>query len=274
MTKLKPSRDIADLLAIMRALRDPKTGCPWDKVQTFATVAPFTIEEAYEVSSAIEEKSPEHLREELGDLLFQAVFHARIAEELGLFDFGDVVEAATSKMIARHPHVFGNAERPESATAQTEAWEALKRRERNAKNMSVLDDVSIALPALSRAVKLQKRAARVGFDWKNASRVLDKVVEEAGELVEAQSEGENQAHIEEELGDLLFVIANLARHLKIDPEQALRGANAKFVRRFKAIEDDLKTAGKNPADASLEEMEALWQKAKKNEKKPGPSHNP
>lgn len=266
MTKPKPSKDIADLLAIMRALRDPQSGCPWDKVQTFATVAPFTIEEAYEVASAIEENNPEHLREELGDLLFQAVFHARIAEELGLFDFGDVVEAATSKMIARHPHVFGNVEKPESAAEQTEAWEALKRRERNAKNMSVLDDVPVALPALSRAVKLQKRAARVGFDWKNAAKVLDKIIEEAGELVEAQSEEENQAHVEEEFGDLLFVVANLARHLKIDPEQALRSANAKFIRRFNSIERGLKAAGKTPADSSLEEMEALWQEAKKDER--------
>jgi ATP diphosphatase len=274
MTKPKPSRDIADLLAIMRALRDRQTGCPWDKVQTFASVAPFTIEEAYEVASAIEEKNPEHLREELGDLLFQAVFHARIAEELGLFDFGDVVEAATSKMIARHPHVFDDVEKPVSAAAQTEAWEAMKRRERNAKNMSVLDDVPVALPALSRAVKLQKRAARVGFDWKNSSKVLDKVVEEAGELVEAQLEGVNQEHIEEELGDLLFVVANLARHLKIDPEQALRGANAKFIRRFKVIEDGLKSSGKTPANASLEEMESLWQEAKKKEKTEGETHNP
>jgi nucleoside triphosphate diphosphatase len=266
MENMTPSRDIAALIAIMRRLRDPQTGCPWDKVQTFETVAPFTIEEAYEVAAAIEEKDPEHLREELGDLLFQAVFHARMAEERGLFDFGGVVEAVTAKMIHRHPHVFGDGNKPADATAQTAAWEALKGRERAKKQMRLLDDVPVALPALTRAVKLQKRAGSVGFDWNNAAKVVDKVAEEAGELVAAQTTGEPQERIEEEFGDLLFVLANLARHLKIDPEKALRVANAKFVRRFNMIEDGLAAQGKRPRDATLDEMEALWQAAKKTEK--------
>jgi nucleoside triphosphate diphosphatase len=262
MTNPKPSRDLATLLDIMRILRDPQSGCPWDKEQTFETVAPYTIEEAYEVASAIEDRDPEHLREELGDLLFQVVFHAQMAEERGLFDFGGVVEAVTAKMIARHPHVFGDQDKPKTAAAQTEAWETLKRRERAAKKMSLLDDVPFVLPALTRAVKLQKRAGTVGFDWDCAAKVLDKIVEEAGEVVEAQTSGAPQEHVEEEVGDLLFVAANLARHLKVDPEKALRAANAKFIRRFHVIESGLAAQGKTPADATLEEMEALWQHAK------------
>jgi nucleoside triphosphate diphosphatase len=258
----KPSRDIQTLLDIMRTLRDKEAGCPWDREQTFETIVPFTIEEAYEVAAAVEEKAPDHLKEELGDLLFQAVFHARMAEEQGLFDFGDVVEAVTAKMIARHPHVFGSVATPADAAAQTKAWEALKKRERDAKRQSILDDVPAALPALLRACKLQKRASTVGFDWKNAEKVLDKIVEESGEIVAAQTACEPQPRIEEEVGDLLFVMANLARHLKVDPETALRKANSKFIRRFKYIEDELHKQHKEISATSLDEMEALWQQAK------------
>lgn len=262
MTNPAPGKDIESLLEIMRTLRDPTRGCPWDKEQTFATVAPYTIEEAYEVAGAIEEQDYGHLREELGDLLLQVVFHARMAEELGLFDFGGVVEAITSKMIVRHPHVFGSKETPESAAAQTVAWEEQKRRERAQKRQGVLEDVPHALPALTRAEKLQKRASSVGFDWDNAHKVVEKIAEEAGEIVAARDAGESQERIEEEVGDLLFVVANLARHLKVDPEKALRRANAKFVSRFRSIEAGLHARGKNPAEATLDEMEALWQEAK------------
>lgn len=250
----------------MRTLRSP-SGCPWDREQTFETIAPYTIEEAYEVSSAIADKDADHIKEELGDLLFQAVFYARIAEERGLFNFGDVVETVTAKMIARHPHVFGDAGTPKDAQTQTQAWEALKRRERDAKRQRILDDVPMALPALTRAVKLQKRASTVGFDWNNADSVLAKVSEEAGEVVAARNDGEPQERVEEELGDLLFVMANLARHLKVDPEKALRRANDKFTRRFNYIEDKLKTSNEPLNKASLDEMEALWQEAKHREKK-------
>jgi len=255
----QPSRDIAALLAIMKTLREPG-GCPWDREQSFDTIAPYTIEEAYEVASAIEEKDWKALPGELGDLLFQVVFHARMAEEAGLFDFGDVVAAVTDKMIRRHPHVFGGEEAKTSAEDQKAYWESLKVEERKAKALhGVLDDVPVALPALVRAEKLQKRASSVGFDWNSAALVIDKIAEEAREVAEAQT----QAEREEELGDLLFVVANLARHLKVDPEAALRAANAKFIRRFRHIEAALAARGSSPAAASLEEMEALWQEAKK-----------
>ncbi|HUO98521.1 MAG TPA: nucleoside triphosphate pyrophosphohydrolase [Rhizomicrobium sp.] len=260
-----PSKDIAGLLEVMRRLRSPDGGCPWDREQTFATIAPYTIEEAYEVAAAIEDEDWEHLREELGDLLFQVVFHARMAEERGLFGFDAVVEAIVSKMIARHPHVFGNLDTPANAAAQTKAWEELKRVERAGKHASLLDDVPHALPALMRAEKLQKRAGSVGFDWESAPKVVEKIAEEAGEIAEAQATGASTEKLEEEVGDLLFAVANLARHLKVDPEKALRAANAKFVRRFRAIEAGLAKDGKTPAQASLDEMEALWQAAKKNE---------
>jgi ATP diphosphatase len=257
MTKeLEPSRDIAVLLEVMKRLRD---GCPWDKVQTFDTIAPYTIEEAYEVASAIADKDMKALPGELGDLLFQVVFHARMAEEEGFFDFGAVVEAVTAKMIRRHPHVFGDEQAKHDAASQKDFWEKLKESERIASGQtSLLDDVASALPALTRAEKLQRRASTIGFDWNNAHLVLDKLAEEAKEILDAPS----QAEREEEVGDLLFVVANLARHLKVDPEAALRAANAKFTRRFHHIEAALAAKGVKPGDASLEEMEALWQEAK------------
>ena len=263
---LKPSRDIAVLLDVMRRLREPD-GCPWDRVQSFATIAPYTIEEAYEVASVIADGDLKSLPGELGDLLFQVVFHARMAEEAGLFDFGDVVEAVTAKMIRRHPHVFGDDEAQKSmkadAAAQKDFWEKLKESERaTAGKTGLLDDVASALPALMRAEKLQRRASTVGFDWNNADLVVEKIAEEAREVAEAQT----QAEREEEIGDLLFVVANLARHLKVDPEAALRAANAKFTRRFRHIETSLAAKGIKPGAASLEEMEALWQDAKQREK--------
>jgi ATP diphosphatase len=265
MEKPSLSRDIEALLEIMRQLRGP-SGCPWDKEQTFATISPYTIEEAYEVAGAIEEENWDHLRDELGDLLLQVVFHARMAEERALFDFGGVVEAITAKMIARHPHVFADKMTPKSAAAQTIAWEEHKRGERAAKPGGILDDVPSALPALLRAEKLQKRAGSVGFDWESAPKVVEKIAEEAAEIVEAQNAGAPMERIEEEVGDLLFAVANLARHLKVDPEKALRSANAKFVRRFRFIEAGLAARGTKPGEASLEEMEALWVAAKKGEK--------
>jgi MazG family protein len=267
---------IEELLAIMARLRDPNGGCPWDLEQTFASIAPYTIEEAYEVAAAIEASAQTndyaHLKDELGDLLLQVVFHARMAEERGLFDFAGVVRAITGKMVRRHPHVFGGGEAVASAEAQTVAWEERKRWERAAKapvgeqaGQSLLDNVAHALPALMRAVKLQARAADVGFDWPSALTVVDKIVEEAHEL--AAADPKDRAHVEEEFGDMLFAVANLARHLKVDPETALRAANAKFVRRFKAIEDALRAQGRTPEDSTLNEMEALWQAAKAQERR-------
>ncbi len=254
---LTPSRDIAVLLEVMKRLR---AGCPWDKVQTFETIAPYTIEEAYEVASAIQDGDVQALPGELGDLLFQVVFHARMAEEAGLFDFGDVVEAVTAKMIARHPHVFGDEAAKADAAAQKDFWEDLKKRERAARGQaSLLDDVASALPALMRAEKLQRRASSVGFDWNDPAHVLDKIAEEAREVLDATTDAER----EEEIGDLLFVVVNLARHLKVDPEAALRAANAKFTRRFRHIEAAL---GPRIGSAGLDEMEALWQEAKRAEK--------
>jgi ATP diphosphatase len=256
-------KDISALLSIMARLRDPDGGCPWDIEQSFETIAPYTIEEAYEVAGAIEDKDWSALKEELGDLLLQVVYHARMAEERGLFDFADVAGAISAKMVARHPHVFGGGEAIESAEKQTVAWEEHKRRERAAKpKAGLLDDVTRALPALLRAEKLQKRMASVGFDWDSPERVLDKIAEEAREVVEACRAGASHAEVEGEIGDLLFVLANLARHLKVDPEVALRATNAKVVRRFKWIEAALEAEGRTTTDASLDEMEALWQRAK------------
>ncbi|UWQ94035.1 nucleoside triphosphate pyrophosphohydrolase [Rhodobacteraceae bacterium M385] len=260
--KTLPSDPMHRLRAIMARLRDPVHGCPWDVEQTFATIAPYTIEEAYEVADAIERGSMEELRGELGDLLFQSVFHAQMAEDGGHFDFDDVARAIGDKMIARHPHVFGDESNAKSAEQQVADWEAVKAAERAAKDAGgVLDDVAMGLPALMRAEKLQKRAARVGFDWPEIGHVIDKIAEEAQELAEAK-DTLPQEKIAEEMGDLLFVMANLARHLKVDPETALRGANAKFVRRFSYIEQSLAGRSSSPASSTLEEMDALWDEAK------------
>ena len=257
-----PTGGMPRLIEIMRALRDPNAGCPWDIEQTFQTIAPYTIEEAYEVADAIERQNWLELRGELGDLLLQSVYHTQMASEAGLFDFDDVANDISDKMVARHPHVFGEESRDKSADQQTQDWEKIKAAERAAKQRrGVLDDVALGLPALMRSVKLQKRAARVGFDWPDISMVVDKIVEEARELSEAQDENDH-AHLAEEYGDLLFVIANLGRHLKIDPEEALRSANNKFTRRFRFIEAELKKRGKSPEDSDLKEMDALWDAAK------------
>ena len=253
---------IQRLLAIMSALRDPQTGCPWDIEQDFASIAPYTIEEAHEVADAIAREAWDELPGELGDLLLQVVFHARMAEEAGKFGFADVVAAISDKMIDRHPHIFGSESRDKSAAQQVRDWEAIKARERAAKaEKGVLDGVALGLPALTRAVKLQNRAARVGFDWPGPEDVLEKLLEESRELVEAR-DSQDHAHLTEEFGDLMFVMANLARHLNIDPEEALRGANAKFTRRFQSIEAALAAQGRRPEDSSLIEMDALWDQAK------------
>jgi MazG family protein len=257
-------KEIEDLLEIMRRLRDPETGCPWDREQTFRTIAPYTLEEAYEVADAIERDDMTGLKDELGDLLFQVVFHARMAEEAGRFDFADVARGLAEKMRRRHPHVFGDAE-VEDAAAQTEAWEAHKAREAKERGESrgVLDGVPVGLPSLVRAQKLGKRAARVGFDWPDRTGVLDKLEEETRELheaVEALPDAPERA--EEELGDMLFTIANLARHLGADAEGALRRANLKFEQRFGYIEARLAEQGRSPEQVSAEELERLWAEAK------------
>jgi ATP diphosphatase len=274
---MQPSRDIRRLIEIMAALRDPVHGCPWDVEQTFASIAPFTVEEAYEVADAIERGASEDLREELGDLLLQVVFHARMGEEAGLFDFGGVVEAITAKLVRRHPHVFGEAGAmsPDQVKA---LWGRIKAEEKRAKlalsppggqlhaaKLRTLDGAPLAMPALSRAMKLQEKAGKVGFDWNNVHAVLDKIKEEIAEVEAEIAEGSAQA-LSGEVGDLLFAAVNLARHLKIDPEAALRSANAKFERRFAHIEDRLAEAGQTPEGASLDEMEQLWAEAKAEER--------
>jgi nucleoside triphosphate diphosphatase len=270
-------KSIVDLLAVMAALRTPGTGCPWDLEQTFRTIAPYTIEEAYEVADAIERGDIGDLKEELGDLLLQVVYHARMAEERGAFAFPDVVEAITAKMVRRHPHVFGTPEQ-RAAGAKPGFWERLKAEERAGGGEgeaapSALDGVPVGLPALTRAVKLQSRAARVGFDWPSLQPVLDKIKEELAELeaeiaLAGRGSGHDRSHarVEEEFGDLLFVMANVARHLKVDPEVALRAANGKFTRRFHAIEARLAALGRTPAQSTLAEMDALWDEAKAEEK--------
>jgi MazG family protein len=258
VTQMDP-RSIDTLLAIMEALRTPMTGCPWDLEQTFETIAPYTIEEAYEVADAIQRADMTELRDELGDLLLQPVYHAQMAMEAQAFDFADVIEGVVTKMIRRHPHVFGD-ETARSAGVSKGFWEANKAKERATKGEApkrTLDGIALALPALSRALKLQAKAARVGFDWPDVSHVYDKLSEELQELREA-----SEAERAEELGDLLFVMANLARHYGIDPEAALRGANTKFERRFVFIEDALERNGKSPAQSDLAEMDALWDAAK------------
>ena len=269
-----PSRDIAALIAIMAALRTPGTGCPWDLVQDYASIAPFTIEEAYEVADAIARGDLSDLRDELGDLLLQVVFHARMAEEEGRFAFPDVVEAITRKLIRRHPHVFGNAR--DLPPAEVKAlWGEIKAQEKaerraqreaaglppEAGTTGALAGVPVGLPALTRAVKLQEKASKVGFDWNDARLVLDKIREEIGEVDAALAEGDKAA-VADEVGDLFFALANLARHLDVDPEAALRGTNEKFTRRFAYIEQQLGHQGRTAAQATLDEMEALWVEAK------------
>ena len=255
---------IERLLYIMRRLRDPDTGCPWDIEQSFSSIAPYTIEEAYEVADAIARGNMADLKGELGDLLLQTVYHTAIGEEEGLFTFHTVADAISDKMVARHPHVFGDQSRDKTAEQQTIDWETIKATERaQADQTRTLDGVALGLPALTRAVKLQKRAARVGFDWPDVEQVLDKIREEIDELKAAES----AAHRHEEFGDVMFVMANLARHLNIDPEQALRDANQKFTRRFNGIEDKLQQDGRTPPQSDLAEMDALWNAVKQEEPK-------
>ncbi|MBV9076115.1 MAG: nucleoside triphosphate pyrophosphohydrolase [Methylobacteriaceae bacterium] len=268
--KPRPSRDIADLLAIMAALRDPVGGCAWDQAQSFATIAPYTLEEAYEVADAIARGDLDDLRDELGDLLLQVVFHARMAEEEGAFAFPDVVEAITAKLIRRHPHVFGDARglSPEAVKAQ---WDEIKAAEKAARAerrgpaqpSSVLDGVPLPLPALTRADKLTRKAAKVGFSWTTTDDVVAKVEEELREVREAvRQTGASSDAVAEEVGDLLFTVANLARHLEVDPEAALAAANRKFERRFRFVERCLAEAGRSPATSDLAEMDRLWDVAK------------
>ncbi len=273
-----PSKNINDLIGIMAALRTPVTGCTWDLEQSFDTIAPYTIEEAYEVADAIERGDISDLRDELGDLLLQVVFHARLAEEQGSFQFEDVVHAITSKLVRRHPHVFGNLQNltPEEVKglwadikAQEKADKLAERKaaglEATSENASLLADIPYNLPALIRAEKLQAKASKVGFDWNDARLVLEKIREETGEIEDALA-SKDQTNIEEEIGDLLFVVANLARHLSVNPEDALRKANLKFVRRFNYIENNMKLLGKDIKDANLEEMEHFWNEARKLDK--------
>jgi MazG family protein len=262
---LPESKDIQRLLDIMARLRDPDGGCPWDREQDFASIAPYTLEEAYEVAEAIAQQDWPELRDELGDLLFQVVFHARMAEERGWFDFNEVVEAICDKMIRRHPHVFGDASVAD-AKEQTVAWEEHKARERAHRNhTSLLDGVSLALPALTRARKLQGRAARVGFDWPDAGGVVAKIREELDELEQALAQDDTTA-VGEELGDLLFSVVNLARHRDLDPEGLLRTANGKFIRRFQAMEARARAQGTDLAALGPEAMDALWESAKLEER--------
>jgi ATP diphosphatase len=271
---MTPSKDISRLIEIMAALRAPKTGCPWDIEQDFSTIAPYTIEEAYEVADAIARGDLDDLRDELGDLLLQVVYHAQMAQETGDFAFGDVVEAITTKMIRRHPHVFGDEEARSAGMAKG-MWEKIKAEEKAEKRSArlargldpedngkgFLDSVPVALPALTRALKLQEKAARVGFDWSEAAPILDKIEEEIGELREVLAKGET-AEIKDEFGDMLFAVVNLGRHLKLDSEAALSGTNEKFRSRFHYVERALEASGNTLANATLDEMEALWQQAK------------
>ncbi len=274
---MTPSRDIARLLEIMAALRTPKTGCPWDLTQNFATIAPYTLEEAYEVADAIARDDLVDLKEELGDLLLQVVFHARMAEELGAFDFGDVVETVTAKLIRRHPHVFGG-ERSDDPQAVEGLWERIKAQEKaarkNAPDEGALAGIPVSLPALTRALKLQQKAGKVGFDWNDARAVLRKIREEVDEIEVALGGGKGATDAPPassltdaaaEVGDLLFAAVNLARHLRADPEALLSRTNKKFERRFAAIERALAERGKAPQDATLAEMDALWDQIKARE---------
>ena len=272
---MRPSKDIQTLIDVMAALRDPATGCPWDKVQDFRSITPYTIEEAYEVADAIERNDLVDLRDELGDLLLQVAYHARMAEEIGAFRFGDVVEAITAKMIRRHPHVFADAEGKTAAHVKG-LWEGIKAQEKadaqaargetKDKPPSALDGVPVALPALTRALKLQEKAGRVGFDWNDPRAVLAKIREEADEI-EAEFDQQDKVKTAAEVGDLLFAVVNLARHLDADPEAILRATNLKFERRFASIERALAALGKTPKQSTLAEMDALWDHAKNEEKK-------
>ncbi len=265
---MKPSRDIARLIEIMAALRTPGTGCPWDLEQTFRTIAPHTLEEAYEVADAIARGDLADLKDELGDLLLQVAFHSRMAEEQGVFDFGDVVETVTAKLVRRHPHVFADAE-GRTAEHVKGLWERIKAEEKaergEAGPTGALAGVPVTQPALTRALKLQDKAGRVGFDWNDLRSVLAKIREEADEI-EAELDGANNSKIGAEVGDLLFAMVNLARHLGADPEDVLRQTNLKFERRFGSIERALAARGKTPKDATLAEMDALWDEAKAAEK--------
>ncbi|HEX2146446.1 MAG TPA: nucleoside triphosphate pyrophosphohydrolase [Pseudorhizobium sp.] len=274
---MEASRDISRLIEIMEALRDPKTGCPWDIVQTFETIKPYTIEEAYEVADAIERSDMDDLCEELGDLLLQVVYHARMAEEAGEFSFGDVVHAVTRKMIRRHPHVFAvsGADTPKAVKIQWDEIKADEKRERAERRArrgitedfkaGFLGSVQRAQPALTEALKLQQKAAKVGFDWSQAEPILDKIEEEIGELREALHSGRKEK-VADELGDLIFALVNIGRHVEADPEDALRGTNTKFRRRFSYIETELQKSGETLEAATLERMEELWQAAKKGER--------
>jgi ATP diphosphatase len=258
---------IERLLEVMRRLRDPEKGCPWDKEQTFATIAPYTIEEAYEVADAIRREAWEELRGELGDLLLQVVYHAQMAREAGLFDFDAVAHGIADKMIRRHPHVFGDAV-VESAAAQRRAWEEVKaaERAREVADPSVLAGLPLALPALTRAEKLQRRAARIGFDWPEPAPILSKIEEELDEVRASLAAREPKEKLAEELGDLLFAVVNLARRLEVDAEEALRAANAKFERRFRAVEERARAAGSDPASLGLEALDRLWEEVKAGER--------
>lgn len=275
MAPMKPSKDIGRLIEIMAALRTPVTGCPWDLEQDFATIAPYTIEEAYEVADAIERGDLDDLRDELGDLLLQVVYHARMAEERGSFAFGDVVRSITTKLIRRHPHVFG-PDAASDAGAVKKRWESIKAEERAEKSGrrgtepagSLLDDVPRVLPALNRAEKLTKRAATVGFDWPDTDAVLDKVREELDETAAAIGNGDKRA-IQEEIGDLLFAIANLARHAGVDAEAALRDANLKFTRRFRHVEARAREDGVPLAEAGLERLDGYWNEIRMRDKASG-----
>jgi ATP diphosphatase len=277
---MEPSKDISRLIEIMAALRNPETGCPWDIVQTFETIKPYTIEEAYEVSDAIERNDMDDLCDELGDLLLQVVFHARMAEEAGEFSFGDVVQAITAKMIRRHPHVFArsDADTPDAVKKQWDDIKQAEKRERIERRVSrgisedfkagYLGSVQRSFPALTEALKLQERAAKVGFDWSAPEPILDKIEEEIGELRVALKEGDQQK-VSDELGDLIFAVANIGRHVNADPEQALRGTNTKFRRRFNYIETTLQAEGETLEAATLERMEEIWQAAKAIERQLG-----
>jgi ATP diphosphatase len=264
MPERTPQRDhpVDRLIGVMRRLRDPETGCPWDIEQTYRTIAPYTIEEAYEVADAIERGAWDDLRGELGDLLLQVAYHAQMAAEDGHFDFGDVARDIADKMVRRHPHVFGDEGDGRSADEQTAAWEARKAAERAASGArGTLDGVALGLPALTRAAKIQRRLARVGFDWPDVDGVADKVAEEAAELARA-AEGDGDGDVEEEIGDMLFSLVNLARHLDVDPEAALRRTLAKVERRFRHVEEELARRNRRPHESDLAEMDALWSAAK------------